>query len=217
MTCNKITTIYLIRHGETEWNSIGRIQGQKDSVLSEKGLEQANDARENLKEVHFDAIFSSDLTRTQKTAEIINLDRKLAIETSKALRERTLGEHDGTLGTKYMEKIKHLLEEYKNLPEEKKWKYKFGKKYESDYEVVSRFITALREISVAYTGKTVLVVTHGGTIRILLTKLGYAKYGELTPGTFKNAGYVILDSDGVDFFIRKVHGIVNDPYGRPTL
>lgn len=214
---SKLCTLYLIRHGQTEWNSIGRIQGQKDSHLSEKGISQAHEAKEALKDVRFDVIFSSDLIRTQQTAEIINLERKLAITTRKALRERTLGEHDGKMGEKYMEEIKHLLGEYQALPEEGKWKYKFGKDYESDEEVLERFIRELRQISVGYPEKTVLVVTHGGAIRILLTKLGYAKYGELTPGTFKNAGYVVLESDGVDFFIKEVHGVIKDPHGRPTL
>ncbi len=213
----KLCKLYLIRHGQTEWNSIGRIQGQKDSILSEEGKKQAHDVKKALKNVHFDAIFSSDLIRTQQTAEIINIDRKLAIVTHNALRERTLGEHDGKMGKDYMEEIKELLEEYKGLPEDGKWNYKFGKNYESDLEVLQRLIRILREISVGYMGKTVLVVTHGGAIRILLTKLGYAKYGELTPGTFKNAGYVILESDGIDFFIKEVHGIVKDPHGRPTL
>lgn len=213
----KLCTLYLIRHGQTEWNAIGRIQGQKDSQLSESGIKQAHEAREVLKDIHFNTIFSSDLLRTQETAEIINIDRKLAITTSKALRERTLGEHDGKMGVDYMEDIKNLLKEYQALSEDKKWNYKFGKDYESDKEVLERFIRFLREVSIAYSGKKVLIVTHGGAIRILLTKLGYAKYGELTPGTFKNTGYVVLESDGIDFFIREVHGIIKDPHGRPTL
>lgn len=216
MTKN-LCTLYLIRHGQTEWNAIGRIQGQKDSKLSEIGISQAHDAKESLKNIQFDKIFSSDLIRTQQTAEIINLERKLTITTHEALRERSLGEHDGKMGKDYEEEIRHLLDEYKSMPEEGKWNFKFGKNYESDSEVLERFIRILREISVAYLGKNILVVTHGGAIRILLTKLGYAKYGELTPGTFKNAGYVVLESDGVDFFIKEVHGIVKDPHGRFTL
>lgn len=52
-----------------------------------------------------------------------------------------------------------------------------------------------------------LVVTHGGNLRTFLTRLGFAPYGELKPGTFKNAGYVRVKSDGVDFFIEEVEGV----------
>ncbi len=128
-----------------------------------------------------------------------------------------MGEGDGMLGKDYDEKIKDLLKEYNQLPEEKRWHYRFLKGYETDHEVVTRFITHLREISVGYAGKTVLVVTHGGSIRILLTKLGYAPYGTLVPGTFKNAGHVVLESDGVDFFVKEVQGIRESKRGRSTL
>lgn len=200
-------TLYIIRHGETEWNIIDRIQGQLDSFLTENGIKQAKKLSKKFGVIKFDAIFSSDLLRTRKTAEIINLDRKLKIETTKALRERTFGEYDGIMGHVYEKKIKYLLEKFSKLSIEEKWKFKFARNYESDEELVSRMITFLREISVGYKGKNVLVVTHGGGIRTLLTRLGYTKYGELTAGTFKNAGYIKVESDGVDFFLKKVEGV----------
>lgn len=200
-------TFYIIRHGETEWNASHRIQGQLDSPLTQKGLTQAKETGEKLKNIHFDAIFSSDLLRSKRTAEIINLERNLKIQTEKALRERTFGEHDGIMGNEYTEKIKDLLEEFNKLSVEQKWKFKFAKGYESDEELVDRFMIFLREIAIAYHNKTILIVTHGGNIRTFLTKLCYAKHGKLTPGTFKNAGYVKVESDGVDFFLKEVEGI----------
>jgi broad specificity phosphatase PhoE len=78
---------------------------------------------------------------------------------------------------------------------------------ESDEELADRFIVQLREIAASYQNKTVLVTTHGGCIRMFLTRTGYAKYGKLPGGTFRNAGYVQALSDGVDFFIKEVTGI----------
>ena len=75
-------TLYLVRHGETEWNVKKINQGQSESALTEVGIEQAKETGEKLKHIKFDAIFSSDLSRTQRTAEIIKLDRELVIKTS---------------------------------------------------------------------------------------------------------------------------------------
>ena len=63
--------IYIVRHGETDWNVLGKLQGSKDIPLNEKGIEQAKELREILKDVKFDIVFASPLQRTLKTAEII--------------------------------------------------------------------------------------------------------------------------------------------------
>jgi len=201
-------TFYIVRHGETEWNAIHRIQGHLDSSLTENGKKQAKEAREKLKGIHFDAVYSSDLIRTKQTAEILVLEKNLKIATTKALRERTFGECDGMMGKEYEEKIKNLLGKYNKLSDEEKRKFKFAKGYESDEELMSRFITFLREIAVAYRGKTILIVTHSGNLRLFLDKLGFAKYEILNYKTFKNAGYIIVESDGVDFFLKEVEGVV---------
>ncbi|QQG44609.1 MAG: histidine phosphatase family protein [Candidatus Roizmanbacteria bacterium] len=207
MKGNQLTTFYIVRHGQTEWNVLHKIQGHLDSPLTKQGKQEAKQTAQKLKDVHFDAVYSSDLLRAKHTAKIIALEKKLEVMTSKALRERTFGEHDGSMGNEYTEKTKHLLEKYKKLATDQKWKFKFAKGYESDEGLVIRFITFLREIAIAYQGKTILIVTHGGNIRTFLTKLGYAEHGKLTPGTFKNAGYIIIESDGVDFFLKEVEGI----------
>lgn len=207
MKGNGYCTFYIIRHGQTEWNVLQKIQGHLDSPLTEPGKQEAKQTAKKLKDVHFDAVFSSDLLRSKHTAEIIALEKKLEVMTTKALRERTFGEYDGSVSKEYTEKTKHLLEEYKRLSVEERWKFKFAKGYESDEKLVTRFMTFIREVAVAYQGKTVLIVTHGGNLRTFLTKLGYAEHGKLTPGTFKNAGYIVVESDGVDFFLKEVEGI----------
>ena len=162
-----------------------------------------------LKDIKFEAIFSSDLHRAQRTAEIIRLERELMVQTSKALRERSYGSWEGKDGEEYRKNFQHLFDKVKELSEEGQKKFKLADDIESDEEVISRFITQLREIAVANPGRTVLVVAHGGCIRTLLMHLGYTKYGELPVGSFSNAGYVKISCDGVDFNIDEVQGIKN--------
>ena len=77
--------IYLVRHGETDWNQAGLLQGQTDIALSAQGLEQAREAAERLKEVPFEIAFCSPLIRAKRTAETIIGDRKITLPTDDSL------------------------------------------------------------------------------------------------------------------------------------
>ena len=206
MNRNTLCTIYIVRHAETEWNAIGRIQGQMESSLTEKGLGQARQTAEKLRDITFDAVFSSDLLRTKRTAEIVKLDRELEVVTKEVLRERTYGRGDGKMIEEWRKETRHLLEQYQKLSEKKKWRFKFDEGYESDEELISRFITFLRETAIAYPNKTILIVTHGGVIMTFLAHIGFAKLSELKAAGFKNAGYLKIQSDGVDFFLKEIEG-----------
>ncbi|MFQ5452554.1 MAG: histidine phosphatase family protein [Candidatus Paceibacterota bacterium] len=203
----KYCTLYIARHGETDWNVKRIIQGHKGVGLNKQGQKQVTKLAEKLKHVRFDAIFSSDLLRAKQTAEILALERKLAVITSKTLRERTLGSFDGKKIESYKKELRDLLKKYSRLPEKEKFAYKLSNDIESDEELISRVITFLRELSIANTGKNLLVVTHGGVLQTLLIQLGYAKRRELPFGTVSNAAYIKLMSDGVDFFVEKVSGV----------
>ena len=100
-----------------------------------------------------------------------------------------------------------FFEKLKSLSEAENWQYKFGDDVESDEELVNRFMIKLRELAVAYPGKTVLVVTHGGCLRTFLMKMGHVKYGTLPAGAFQNAGYMKVLSDGLEFIIEEVKGL----------
>ena len=204
---NSYCTIYLIRHGETEGNVAGMVNGQSDSKLTEKGVYEAQILVERLKEIQFDAIFSSDLLRAVKTAEIIRHHRLLPIVQKKSLRERTHGILDGIHSDEYTKKTEHLLETFMSLSTEDKWRFMFSEGYESDEVVVTRLMKGLHEIAVEYVGKTVLAVSHGGVLRTFLTRLGFAAYGELKPGTLKNLGIIRIKSDGTHFILEKVEGV----------
>lgn len=197
---NNYCTMYLVRHGQTDWNANGITQGLTDIPLNSEGIKQAQALGENLKNIKFNAVFSSDLVRAKKTAEIIAAERKLTIETTHLLQERRYGEMEGKPG--------HLMKEYYDtwtkLSKKVRMKYRPYKNYETDEEVISRFITFLRETAIVYTGKTVLVVCHGSVLRTLLNHLTEETY--LT-GAILNSGYIKLESDGVDFFIKEMKGV----------
>jgi broad specificity phosphatase PhoE len=200
-------TLYLVRHGETEWNVRHFMQGHKDSPLTEQGLIQSAQTAQDLKGVEFDAIFSSDLLRATRTAEIIKLERKLAVQTSHLLREKSFGHFEGKPSEEFVEATKDLADQLHQLPESEKWSFKLDEDVESDEELVGRFITQLREIAVSSPGKNVLVVTHSGCIRIFVIKTGYATREQFPIGSFRNGGYVKVLSDGIDFFIEKIKGM----------
>lgn len=198
-------TIYLTRHGETEWNKKKLIQGIMDIPLNKKGEIQAKDLSKKLSHVKFTAVFSSDLIRAKRTAEIITLEKKIAVKTTKALRERYFGKYQGlSFGEKKNKNIRELINKLKSAPQSVK------NEIESDEVIVGRLLTFLREIAVAYQGKTVLIVTHGGPIRTLLIHLGWGTYENFSEGGIDNLAYVILKSDGIDFFIKETNGITRE-------
>jgi len=203
-------TIYITRHGETEWNTKKLIQGHKDSPLTQNGIDQARQTAKKLQKINFDEVFSSDLRRAHNTAKIITEERNLAIKTTKLLREKDFGKYSGKEYTIFQNELKNYLNEFESLPDEEKKKYKYPTS-ESDEEVINRFIRFLREVAVGYPNKTVLVVTHAGLIGNLLIHLGMWKYSDQYKTKIDNAGYLKLISDGIDFFIKDANGIEINP------
>lgn len=199
--------LYIVRHGQTDWNAVHKIQGQTDIPLNASGEEQAKETRGMLKDIHFDAVFSSDLVRAKKTAEIINLEREIAIKTTELLRERNFGPLEG----KEVVELRQLEKELSDLEYDERFVHKQYPDIESDEELIGRFLTFLREVAVAYAGKNILVVTHGGLMRAVLVHVGYATYQELNTLTIYNTGYFVLESDGVEFEIKKTEGIEVNP------
>ena len=89
--------IYLVRHGETDWNNEKRLQGWADISLNAKGVKEAEEVAEKLKDVHFDDAFCSDLERAEVTAETILKGRDMEVQMDPRLRELGFGPHEGTL------------------------------------------------------------------------------------------------------------------------
>ncbi len=135
--------------------------------------------------------------------ELLTIDRKLAINTTRLLRERTFGRYEGKSRDIFRAENKKLIKQYEALSEAEQWKFKYAEDMESNEETVTRLLTFIREVAVTYSGKSILVVTHGGVVRVLLRHLG----SELAKGVIDNAAYVKLRSDGVDFFMEETQGV----------
>ncbi len=197
-----MTTFYVVRHGETDWNTKKLMQGQTDIPLNDQGELQAKNLAQELKHIKFDVAFSSDLVRAYHTTEIIALEHALAVTTTELLRERKFGPYEGKPFSTL-----EMYDELKQLSQAELFKHKFAPGVESDEEIVTRLLTFLRETAVAHPGKNVLVGTHGGIIRAFLIHLGHILFEERQQYKIANTAYVKLRSDGVEFFIDNTKGI----------
>ena len=204
---NQYCTFYIVRHGETEANVKGVLQGQSDSPLTKAGKLQTKEASIKLSHIHFDEAFSSDLYRAKHTADLLLLGRKISLKTSERLRERGFGKHEGKSYKETVSELKNLWTQYERLSNEEKFKFKFRQEGESDEELAIRMITLIRELGVTYPSKTILIVSHGGIMKAFLIHLGFGNYETLQNVVIKNLAWVKLRCDGVDFFIEETQAI----------
>jgi probable phosphoglycerate mutase len=171
--------------------------------LTELGIEQAKQIASRLHDVKFDAAFSSDLLRAKHTAEIIALEHKLAVITNDTIRESNAHSFHHYDKDKQAE-MKKLISQ---LGEAEKLTYRGDDDMETYEEAATRLITFIREIAIAYEGKTVLVVAHGTLMRSFLIKIGHGSYDQLGSGSIDNTGLAIIESDGSDFIVKETSGI----------
>ncbi len=190
--------LYLVRHGQTEWNVKKLIQGHKDIPLNEKGKIQARKLADELKAIKFDTIYSSDLKRASETAGLIASTKELNVILSQDLRERDFGKFSGQT----YEGNKNLARFIDNL--EKK---SGNKEIESDENLLNRFVGFLEKVTFENFGKTILIVSHAGPMRTFLVDLGWGTYENLTEGCISNLAYIKLGSNGERFVVKETFGI----------
>jgi len=143
-----VTALLLVRHGETDWNADGRLQGHTDRPLSDFGRRQARQLAEELAEEKLDAIYASDLSRASETAEIVGVRLGLGVVIDPGLREKDWGTWEGLTGVG-RDRVEFV-----------------GESTEAHQE---RMLGALRRIAERHSGGRVLVVTHGGSMRRVQT------------------------------------------------
>lgn len=154
--------IYITRHGETEWNKAGKMQGWKNSNLTEKGIENAKKLGESLRNIDFDCVYCSPLGRAVDTAECIIGDKDTEIVLKESLKEMGFGLWEGM----EHEKIEKLYPTQQfnlwNRPDQ--YEPIDGESFE---EVISRAKGVLDEI-INYTGyENVLIVSHAIFIKAI--------------------------------------------------
>ena len=189
--------IYLTRHGETEWNEKKLVQGHTDIPLNKKGVEQAKQLGRELKNIHFEAVFSSDLLRAKDSAKIIVLGKRLNIVLTNALRERFFGRFEG----KPLEDLVKTIGEVMTVSKEEQKRLKIYD-VENDDDILLRLLPFIKRVAADYSGKNVLMVTHGGLLRAFLKFMEF-KIPKYSDHPMKNTGYLIIESDGEGFKIKK--------------
>lgn len=152
--------LYITRHGETEWNIQGRMQGWKNSNLTSKGVSNAKALGESLKSVEFNKVYCSPLDRTRHTAELILSGRDIPVVYDENLREIHLGELEGL----NQEEIKQIYPEFGSHFWENPHLYK-AKSGEDFYQVRERVLKVLDRIMSENTEGNILIVTHGVVLK----------------------------------------------------
>lgn len=149
-----MTMLYLVRHGETDWNRARKIQGSTDIPLNELGREQAAASGRLLARRQWDAVYASPLSRAFETASIIARETGLPAPQSMAeLVERNYGSAEGLTGTE----IDRLFPDGADVP---------GR--ETREQVAARVLPALHDLAAQHPGENLIVVAHGGVIRTVL-------------------------------------------------
>ncbi len=155
--------LLVARHGETRDNAAGRWQGWNDSALTPKGLAQAEELARRLVGEPVAAVYASDLGRAAHTARIVAAAHGLAVELSPALRERDVGAFSGLTGPEVEARYPESLRR-RAIDGVLDWSPPEG---ESFRRIVARTLPFLENVRVAHAGRAIVVVTHGGVVRLL--------------------------------------------------
>lgn len=180
--------IALIRHGETDWNATGRLQGSADIPLNARGVTQAEEAAQFIAGHGWAHVYCSPLGRTRETAkfftEALGIDEPRVVP---ALVERSFGDLEGEYV--YRDDGSRRSLEHPTV--------------ESPDAVVARVLPALRELAAAHPNEDVLVITHGSVVRLVLQEI----LGRRAPG-ISNLGYSVIETANTPtgFVVRVANG-----------
>lgn len=152
-----------MRHGQTSWNQEGKYQGHSDISLNERGIKQGNLVAKRLANEKISAIYSSDLLRAQQTAEAIAEYHGLSVITKPEFREINFGIWEGLTYQEIMEDWSEILTAMYSKPGE------IGPPQGESFQVVKQRVTrSLQECIAEHQEQTIVLVSHGGTMRVLL-------------------------------------------------
>ena len=163
--------LYIVRHGETEWNVIKRFQGQLNTSLTEKGMEKLRETGKKLENVLFDEVYTSELGRTVASAEIIlnenrgYKNKKLKLKKLAELNEVYFGVWQGLtyeeVFLKYPEEVNNYFYNVKNYKAE-------NVEAENLKDALERFLKGINKILDSHESGNILVVTHGTVFEMFM-------------------------------------------------
>ncbi|GKX65288.1 histidine phosphatase family protein [Inconstantimicrobium mannanitabidum] len=185
--------LLLIRHGQTDWNVEGKIQGSCDIELNDTGINQAKELSHKVLNENYklSKIYSSQQKRAVKTAEILSQATNLDYVVMDGLEEINLGEWEGLSWTEVKEKYP---EEYKEWYINRR--YTKPPKGEAYQDMLDRVFAALHEI-IKNNSKDVAIVTHSAVIMCIQCYLTNTPFDEMTKFKTDNTSIIEIDSDSL--------------------
>ena len=183
--------LHFIRHGETNWNAIRRVQGQMESQLTALGKRQAEELADQLQTYSINQVYCSSSVRTRETADILFRASQLPIKYQDNLREIHLGPWEGNL---YDDLAQQNPEQFHNFWNEPHQFSLAGA--ESFWQLQQRGVDAVREIVEQPTGNDIAIVSHGALIKSILCHFENRPLSMLwEPPKMHNCAHSIMEFD----------------------
>ena len=183
--------LYIVRHGETEWNVIKRFQGQLNTPLTEKGIKKLKETGKKLENVTFEEIYTSELERTVNSAEIIlnenrgYKNKKLKLKKLAELNEVYFGVWQGLkyeeVFLKYPEEANNYFYNVKNYKAE-------NVEAENLKDALKRFLRGINKILDSHKSGNILVVTHGTVFEMFINYVGNSSIFDIDERTLMGNG-----------------------------
>lgn len=193
--------LYIIRHGETDWNASKRLQGSKDISLNENGEAVAKATCKGIHHLEIDVVFTSPLKRAYRTAELVCAGRNIPIIPDQRIREISFGDYEGLI---------HKGEGY-NIPDpdfnnffKKTERYRVPPNGESIESLLERTGEFLKELTNRedLKDKNVLISSHGAALRALLCNIKKNDIADFWEGpVHKNCGISCVEYQNGDYTV----------------
>ena len=185
------TRLLMVRHGQSQWNLEGRIQGQTDVPLSELGVRQAEAVGNRLATEVIGAVYASPLRRAMHTAEVIDRHHGLGIRIEPVLTEIDHGLWQGRTEAEIEETDGERLRQWQLVP---------GRVQMPDgerlYDVRRRALGTIRTIAASHPGRSIVIVSHELVIKIVLAEVLGMDYDHLGRFAIANTSLSIVECDG---------------------
>lgn len=189
-----MVTIYLTRHGQTEWNIEKRLQGHGNSPLTDAGIKRAEELSKRLKDIKIECIYTSPIERAYKTASILKGDKEIELITHDGLKEMNFGDFEGKITEEVMQEnpdwdINLIMQGNLEM---------CAPNGETLAEVRERVSKAMDEIIKDNDGKSILIVAHGITLKAIMN---YFKDKDVNSEVMGQATLTKVNIDGENFEI----------------
>jgi len=188
--------LILVRHGMTHWNNERRYQGHTDIELNDEGIAQAYAVQRRLAATKLEAVYSSDLSRAYKTAQIIAEPHRLPVKIAPGLREINFGVWEGLCYEDLLRDYPDLLQVWFNSPHQLK-----VPEGETFQEVRDRAVAEVQKITAEHPLGNVILVSHGGTIAALICGLLEQPLSQMWQYKQKNTAVNILRKEGQKYVL----------------